>query len=53
MTLILEIDECEEETDNCHINATCMNTLGSFTCACNPGFTGDGVYCESKRNTSI
>jgi hypothetical protein len=23
----------------------CTNTPGSFSCACNPGFTGDGVTC--------
>jgi uncharacterized repeat protein (TIGR01451 family) len=40
-----EVDECAEGTDNCDANASCTNTPGSFTCECNPGFTGDGVTC--------
>ncbi|CAH1243137.1 FGFR3 [Branchiostoma lanceolatum] len=38
-------DECAVDTDNCHAQATCTNTAGSFTCACNAGFTGNGVQC--------
>ena len=44
----LDIDECEEETDNCHDNAMCENSFGSFRCTCNPGYSGDGVNCSSK-----
>ena len=43
-----DIDECENAEDNCHENANCTNTEGSFTCSCNPGYTGDGVNCTSK-----
>ena len=43
-----DIDECIEETDNCDDNAACTNTDGSFTCLCEPGFSGDGVQCEGK-----
>ena len=32
--------------NNCDDDATCTNTDGSFTCACNIGFTGDGVTCD-------
>ena len=39
--------------NNCHVNANCTNTEGSFTCSCNPGYTGDGVNCTSKLNSSI
>ena len=42
---ISDIDECQEETDNCDINAECSNAVGSFTCSCNVGFTGDGRSC--------
>ena len=42
----LDIDECETDTDNCDVNANCSNTKGSFQCACNAGFSGDGVVCQ-------
>ena len=29
----------------CHVGATCSNTVGSYSCACNAGFRGQGVYC--------
>ena len=41
--LFLDDDECADMNDNCHADATCTNTAGSFTCACNAGYTGDGV----------
>ena len=40
-----EIDECERGDDDCAEDATCTNTEGSFTCACNPGTRGDGKTC--------
>ena len=46
--LIADIDECTTEIDNCHENATCNNTFGSFECGCNVGFDGGGVKCTSK-----
>ena len=46
--LHVDINECERDEDNCHENANCTNTEGSYTCSCNPGYTGDGVTCTSK-----
>ena len=43
-----DINECIETIDNCHMNATCSNTDGSFTCSCNQGFSGDGVNCDGE-----
>lgn len=41
----VDINECAAGTDNCSANATCTNTVGSFACACNAGYTGNGVTC--------
>ena len=41
-----DIDECARGTDDCHVNATCFNTDGSFICVCNDGFTGNGKQCD-------
>jgi len=41
-------NECETGDDNCDEQATCTNTEGSFTCECNIGYSGDGVYCNGN-----
>ena len=44
---MLDEDECALETHNkCHFDATCNNTIGSYTCNCNEGFTGNGTICK-------
>ena len=45
----IDINECELEADNCHMNADCTDTIGSFECTCNSGFVGDGVNCTSMN----
>ena len=30
---------------NCHADANCSNTKGSFVCMCHTGYSGDGVVC--------
>ena len=47
-TCFIDIDECATNTDNCDENALCTDTIGSFTCACNAGFSGNGVTCQGK-----
>jgi len=37
--LFTDIDECKKRP--CGNNATCQNTVGSFSCSCSPDSTGD------------
>ena len=53
LLLSIDINECELETDNCHMNADCTDTIGSFECTCNSGFVGDGVNCTSMYMSLI
>ena len=44
--VFLDVDEC---TDSCHENADCVNSVGSFQCTCQNGYTGDGnTNCSGK-----
>ena len=40
------MNECASGRHTCHTNATCMNSYGSYTCACKSTFTGNGTHCE-------
>jgi len=42
----VDINECAENTANCHANATCENIEGGFTCTCDQYYVGDGVTCD-------
>ena len=42
-----DIHECNVETDTCHENATCGNTIGSYTCTCDAGYYGFGEECTA------
>ena len=42
-TLVIDQDECRSDWMNdCHSDALCQNTVGSYKCTCRPGFIGDG-----------
>lgn len=43
-----DIDECLSGNNSCDVNADCSNTVGSYNCSCNIGYTGDGFNCTSK-----
>ena len=45
--LISDVDECQG-VNECHENAMCSNTDGSYECTCDQGFSGDGRQCEGK-----
>ena len=34
-------------------HGTCNNTLGSYSCQCNIGFTGNGSVCTGKIHTYV
>ena len=40
---IPDVDECADDIDNCHANADCTDNIGSFSCMCSSGYSGDGV----------
>ncbi|XP_067057281.1 uncharacterized protein [Acropora muricata] len=43
-----DVNECEKElTNQCHKDAICSNTEGSYSCNCKEGFVGDGFTCSS------
>jgi hypothetical protein len=52
-TVHLDIGECVSGSNNCHDYANCTNTVGSYTCECKEGFTGNGVDCEGRRKTDF
>ncbi|XLR40092.1 hypothetical protein S83_024752 [Arachis hypogaea] len=51
-----DVDECKTPNKFCHANATCNNTYGSYTCACQKGYSGDGELhgtgCTPNRSFS-
>ena len=40
---ITDVNECSIGQHNCHTNARCVDTAGSYTCECSLGYTGDGI----------
>ena len=48
--LLTDINECLVfGLNDCHRNAICNNTAGSYDCACELGFSGIGTDCESEN----
>ena len=45
----IDIDECSENLDAC--DHKCINTIGSYTCSCRPGYKlsqKDGTSCNGE-----
>ena len=47
-----DLEECSTNTHNCDVNADCVNTVGSYSCNCRAGYTGDGKTCNGKKSTN-
>jgi len=47
----VDLDECAGGAANCHADAICTNTPGSFTCVCKSAFRGDGITCQAAVTT--
>ena len=43
-----DIDECTTNVHSCDVNAICQNTVGSYSCICKAGYTGDGKKCNGN-----
>ncbi|RDD39051.1 Fibrillin-2 [Trichoplax sp. H2] len=41
-----EINNCTSGLRRCSVNAACSNSIGSYTCGCNSGYSGDGFTCQ-------
>ena len=48
LPIIIDIDECTTQSDDCSPNGVCTNVDGSFQCECKQGFTGDGKTCNGR-----
>ena len=49
----LDVNECSIGTHNCHGKSTCNNMDGSYTCACNTGYHGNGVICTGRKTIDV
>ncbi|NWR88784.1 UROL1 protein, partial [Furnarius figulus] len=55
---IKDYDECKTKEDDCSLDASCHNTLGSYQCSCKEGFVDvqperPGRSCEGKIKYSL
>ncbi len=51
--VIIDVDECVEDTDGC--SQTCTNNNGSFLCSCGTGYTlaDDDLGCDGNLSKTI
>ncbi|XP_060568367.1 P-selectin-like [Ruditapes philippinarum] len=45
-----DINECTRYTNDCHLQAICNNTDGTFTCQCREGFTDNSTNGQQGRD---
>ena len=53
VTTTKPLDLCADGSHDCHANASCVTTPGSYSCTCKEGFTGNGKFCQGKDNLSL
>lgn len=52
LMLIVDVDECSAQTDSCQQD--CINTLGSYSCACRTGYiTVNTTKCIGEMNFEV
>jgi len=51
--VVIDVNECANNNGNCHSQANCKNTPGTFTCTCLDGYSGDGITCSGKEWTIV
>ena len=49
----LDTNECTEGKHDCHVNAECNNTLGSYKCTCKDGYEGNGTNCTGQSEAKV
>uniref|UniRef100_A0A672JY78 Latent-transforming growth factor beta-binding protein 1 n=1 Tax=Sinocyclocheilus grahami TaxID=75366 RepID=A0A672JY78_SINGR len=54
-SLILDVDECSLNENTCGSHGVCQNTIGSFSCQCDPGFkdSQDGQGCVDVNECEL
>ena len=54
IVVYIDIDECILNISMCQPDSYCDNTIGSYLCICNVGYSGDGfINCTSKSTEDV
>lgn len=51
--MVADIDECTVGMHLCSSLASCTNSIGSYQCACNRGYTGNGSSCSDANECDV
>lgn len=46
-TQCINVDECTKGASPCDANAACFDSVGSYSCECNSGWSGSGSVCSN------